>query len=208
MDEPGGTPQTDQGQTPAATGPGTARRLLLLPALCALCVAVGVAIGYLAYFPIRAALQPPLPSQPVPAEPWVGKSLPAIPQWTLQGEPWRGPEAGRTTVLVFWSTGCGPCLNELAELNELLRDAGPAVTAVGVPMERDADVALCIAERKALSYPQLRDDSKARYNRFTLTLGVRGVPSFWIVDGEGIVRAGNITRVAELRKRLAVVAGR
>jgi hypothetical protein len=187
------------------TVPDPIRRAILVAALCALCLAAGGAAGYGLHGPIRAALAPPPPRLPPPVQ-WEGRPLPPIPQWTLQGSRWDGPRPGRATVLAFWSSSCGTCLAEMAALEDLRDQAGQSFDVAGIPLDRDLDLVACIVARKGIRYPQLRGEPAAAFNPLALTLGVRGVPLFWIVDGKGVVRAGNIARVAELRPRLAALS--
>ena len=112
-------------------------------------------------------------------------------------------------MLVFWSTGCSSCLADLPALNALHAELGGTIGMVGLPMQRDADLAACVASRKGVLWPQVRGEPGALINPLAVALGVRRVPSLWVVDGQGVIRAAALERVEELRSRVAdVLAGR
>ena len=182
-----------------------ALRRLLLPALLALCFVAGGAAGFGLYRPIRAILRAPAPPRPPSPDSWTGKSLPRVPQWTLEGEPWSGPDPGRPAVLVFWSTSCSHCLEALSELNAMHRELGAAVAIVGIPLQRDSDLAACVAARKGVAWPQVCGEEGAAVNPLALVLGVRRVPSMWVVDGQGVIRAAQLDRVEEVRRSVAAL---
>jgi len=69
--------------------------------------------------------------------------------------------AGRTVVLVFWQTWCGPCLAEAPKLREAARRHAGELSFVGVVsgpdgVVDDAELARVVA-RLELPYVQLRD---------------------------------------------------
>lgn len=172
-------------------------RRVLLPTLFASCFVAGGLAGYSLSRPIHTLLRPFATHRPV-LESWSGRKLPNIPQWTSDGSPWSGPKSGLTAVLVFWATGCGSCLSELPALNAIGDVLGPSVAMYGLPIQSDVDVAACVASRKGVRWMQLRGEPEAPINPLAFALGVRKVPSLWIVDGKGVIRAERLERAEEL----------
>jgi thiol-disulfide isomerase/thioredoxin len=183
------------------------RRRVLLPAALALCFMAGGLSGYLLSRPIRAFLRP-LARQPPALESWIGRNLPRVPQWTSDGAQWSGPIAGAPALLVFWSTGCASCLSELPLLNAIGAELGDAVAIFGFPIQGDVDVAACVAARKDVHWPQLRGAPGELINPLTVALGVRRIPSLWIVDGNGVIRAERLERADQLLHPLQDLLGR
>lgn len=93
---------------------------------------------------------------------------------------------GKVVLLDFWATWCGPCeesLPFLAGLYERHRSGGFEV--LGVSEDASAELVRAYASARRMSYPLLLDQG----NRAMDLYGVRGVPSTFLLDREGAVRA-------------------
>lgn len=81
--------------------------------------------------------------------------------------------AGRTVVLVFWQTWCGPCRAEAPKLRDAARAHASELVFVGVVSGPDSVVdeqeLARIVERLGLSYPELRDRDGAWSKAFGIT---------------------------------------
>lgn len=120
------------------------------------------------------------------------RSAPDIQLPNLQGITTRLSESrGRTTLLVFWSTTCAACKEQmpsLAELAGILRgDDRFALLTVAVD-ESANTVQQMLLDATHMAHPfsvLLDPDSKYVLNRY----GTRLFPETWIIDRDGIIRA-------------------
>jgi len=95
---------------------------------------------------------------------------------------------GRPVVLVFWTTWCITCKQELTYLNDLRREfAEDELTLASVCVDpENIDLARRITEDLALGYPVLLDEMmKDGSTRVAGTFGVRSFPTTVILDAGG-----------------------
>ena len=113
--------------------------------------------------------------------------------------------AGKPVFLNIWATWCGPCVSEMPHLDELAREYADRITIVGlhaggltvseqgeiVPNEERTQAALALQADKGLTFPLLNPD----FTMFVLMndpqygLSVSVLPTTWLIDGEGFIRA-------------------
>lgn len=97
------------------------------------------------------------------------------------------------TLVNIFTTWCGPCINEIPELQELRDEmADQKVNVVGIvldsvdesgsPIQETVDIAKVLAERTGVSYPFLIPDAGYLNGRLT---GINAVPETFFVDKEG-----------------------
>jgi cytochrome c biogenesis protein CcmG/thiol:disulfide interchange protein DsbE len=93
--------------------------------------------------------------------------------------------AGRTVVLVFWQTWCGPCLAEAPHLAQAARDHADELAFVGVvpgPAGTvDEDELARVVKRLGLPYPQVRDTDLAWSRAFA----IQGTPTIVALRADG-----------------------
>jgi cytochrome c biogenesis protein CcmG, thiol:disulfide interchange protein DsbE len=88
---------------------------------------------------------------------------------------------GRVTVLNFWATWCGPCRQELPELQQLYNELGGrgmALLAVNVDSPREQVGPFL--KRANLSLPVFFLDEETE-----ATIGIRSLPTTVLLDAEG-----------------------
>jgi peroxiredoxin len=144
---------------------------------------------------------PPAPADGSSRWATVGETAPDVALPSLDGSVQRlSSYAGRVVVVDFWATFCGPCRQELPEL-EALRVRHPEVIVLAVSIDEDAndDAVRKFASDRHLGFPILRDpDGVAayKYMKFGVT------PLTALVGKDGRLRAVHHGYAAPLAVRL------
>ena len=128
---------------------------------------------------------------PLLANPALGAMAPSAPApdftlRTLGGPNLRLQEQRGQVVLVnFWATWCGPCRQEMPQLNKLYdkyRAAG--FVLLGINVDDNAGRASDVAQKLGLRFPVLLDSDKAVSRLYDLST----MPTTVLIDREGRVR--------------------
>ena len=93
---------------------------------------------------------------------------------------------GKVVLLNFWATWCAPCQVEIPVFAAWQRKYGPqGLQIIGISMDDDAGPARRLAARLQLNYPVAIGDERlgTRYG------GVLGLPSTFLIDRDGVIRA-------------------
>ena len=109
---------------------------------------------------------------------------------------------GQVVVLNFWATWCGPCRAEMPSLQSLHEDRatdGVAVLGLATDVGSERVIREFIDERD-IEYPIGRA-SNAHRNAFG---GIRGIPTTFIIDRDGVVQHRVVGYFAPPALRLAV----
>ena len=96
------------------------------------------------------------------------------------------------TVINFWFTTCGPCVNELHDLEELyeeLKEEGGTLIGINVftldGNKADISQAKEVLEKKGATYPNIYFDSDSEAGKFTN--GILAYPTTYVVDRSGTI---------------------
>ena len=146
----------------------------------------------------RAAASTPRPSE------WVGKPAPEFQVKDLKGEELTLEKyRGQVVLLDFWATWCGPCINELPNVKRTYEEyKDQKFQIIGISLDRSQQPLEAFVEKEELGWVHHWDQGGKIANQY----GVTGIPSMFLLDGEGIIRKTNLrgraleTSVAELVK--------
>jgi peroxiredoxin len=94
-------------------------------------------------------------------------------------------QRGRVVMVNFWATWCGPCRQEMPQLNRLYEKyRASGFVLLGVNVDDDARKAADLAAKLGVRFPVLLDTDKAVSKRYDLAT----MPSTVIIDRDGTVR--------------------
>jgi len=160
--------------------------LLLLSALLAGCAAPPAAAPT-----ARAAGQP--------APPRIGAQAYNFALNDLQGSPVLLSDfRGKSVMINFWATWCGPCRAEIPAMVELYnerRDQGFEILAINVG--ESAGSVAGFVERFDMRFPVLLDPT----GKVAVAYTVRGMPTSVFVDEQGIIRAAVVGALSKAAMR-------
>jgi peroxiredoxin len=172
------------------------RVLFAIIAIIAL-VGTGFAAGMIAYIPIRRQIsryrhiRKSRVAEQNQIEQFLNREAPQIQTVTLDGEPWSlEGQRGRNVLLFFWATSCPYSRGAIPYMIDLFEKYSQRddIVVTGISVDRDRDLLTYFIASKNLPWINLFEDGKGWDNSVTRAFGVRGIPSVWIIDDEGIVR--------------------
>lgn len=146
----------------------------------------------------RATATTPKPNE------WIGKQAPEFQVKDLKGEELTLEKyRGQVVLLDFWATWCGPCINELPNVKRTYEEyKDQKFQIIGISLDRSQQPLETFVKKEELGWVHHWDQGGKIANQY----GVTGIPSMFLLDGEGVIRKTNLrghaleTSVAELVK--------
>ena len=116
----------------------------------------------------------------------------------VKGDPVAGIEKGKTYVVEFWGTACGPCIKCMPHLSNLQRRHKDVVFAC-LCDEKEKDVRDFVAKNDTNMGFRVGWDEKGRmWTAWMEAAGLEGIPTAFVVDAAGkIAWIGNPAEMAE-----------
>jgi thiol-disulfide isomerase/thioredoxin len=94
-------------------------------------------------------------------------------------------QRGRVVMVNFWATWCGPCRQEMPQLDRLYQKyKSSGFVLLGVNVDEDVRKATDVAAKLGVTFPVLLDTDKAVSKLYDLST----MPSTVIIDRDGKVR--------------------
>jgi cytochrome c biogenesis protein CcmG/thiol:disulfide interchange protein DsbE len=136
------------------------------------------------------------PATDTASTPLLGQAAPVIRTTTLDGKPFDlGSRRGSWVVLNFFSTECGPCVQEHPELLRFATaqeaQPGGAELYTVVTQPDTAGQVKDFFAKNGGAWPVLDDPG----GRIFVSFGVAKVPETWVIDPNGVVRIRTIQQV-------------
>ncbi len=135
--------------------------------------------------------------------PEIGAQAPDFALRDLRGNEIRLSEyRGRTRLLTFWATWCGPCRVEMPTFEDRYQELkGDNFIVLGVNYDEPVEDVRAFRDELGLSFPLLLDPGGSVQRLYR----IRGYPSSIFVDPQGVVRIVHLGLITEgqLRDYLA-----
>ncbi len=119
------------------------------------------------------------------------RPAPALPRERLAGTPVTLADAlvgarGRSVLVVFWASYCGPCAHEAPALERLASSPAGRSRVVAIDWsDPETSQARAFIKRYAWSFPVLRDSDGQVGNAYRMTV----LPTSFVIGREGHIRA-------------------
>lgn len=162
--------------------------------LITLAIIIGAYITYKGYFRIRHMMV--LQER---NEVFVDKPAPDVTGITSEGEKWSlRSQRGKNVIIVFWASWCPFCTKEIPHILRLAKGLqdDPDTILVSINLDTDPDKARSFIKEKGITYPVLMDEKKlGMKSEISRSFNLNGIPSIWVIDKEGIVKAPYLRQV-------------
>jgi len=110
---------------------------------------------------------------------------PAFTVTTLDGSSFNlDQRKGQVILLDFWATWCGPCMEELPQIQKIAKDfAGQPLVILSISWDEDEQKWKKFVAKNQMTWPQYRDTRHRIGNLFE----VRALPGYFTIDSDGVL---------------------
>lgn len=91
---------------------------------------------------------------------------------------------GKTVVLNFWATWCGPCVQEVPSIMALQKQLGDKVVILAVSTDVDEDAYKNFTEKRMQGLLTVRDGDRKSSSLY----GTYAYPETFVIDKDGVIR--------------------
>lgn len=138
-----------------------------------------------------------LPKPPrgrINARDWIGHPALDFQVTDLKGEEFSlKAYRGQVVLLDFWATWCAPCIAEIPNVRRTYEKyKNQKFQVIGISIDRSIGPLKAYIEEKNLGWLHYWDKSRKVSN----TYHVRGIPSTFLIDGDGVIRGTNLRGTA------------
>lgn len=123
-----------------------------------------------------------------------GDTAPVLTLTTLDGQTINLANLrGKTILLDFWATWCGPCVAELPHLIEVYEKFGARkdFVIIGISLDGDENALRSFLKRKKMKWTQVMGDENGTASAMK-RYGVQGIPAMFLIDPLGKIRGVNV----------------
>ena len=134
--------------------------------------------------------RPPGASSGMNPREWIGKPALDFQVTDLKGEELSLKQyRGQVVLLDFWATWCGPCIAEIPKVKKTYKKyKDQKFQIIGISLDRSTEPLEDYVKKKKLGWLHYWDKS----HKVSTMYKVRGIPSTFLIDGEGIIRKTNL----------------
>lgn len=118
------------------------------------------------------------------------KPAPYAVSHTIDGQPWSLTDhRGKVIVIDFWRMECGPCLVWRPWLKEVYEKFGGRddFVLVGITPDKDSEAVRSYCRQEGMNWLQLYEPSQIQSSSIGRLLGVRTIPSVWLIHRDGTI---------------------
>lgn len=110
---------------------------------------------------------------------------------------------GKVVLVHFWSTQSGPCIADLPRLKQARTKHANDLVAVGISLDENSARFRRFLKEKRMGWPQ-HFDGRGWDNRIAVEFGVTSIPTQWLIDRQGNLRALNARHGLEEKIKVLV----